>query len=182
MAREYIEIDDLSFQLMIDDEQIQKRTRLIAIDINVKYQDKVPVFIGVLNGCFMFMSDLLKEVNISCEMTFLKLGSYEGAARGDIKELIGLSMDLTDRDIIIVEDIVDTGHSLQHTIDALEKHNVASIAVCTLLLKPENLQHTFDNILYVGFEISKEFVVGYGLDYNGLCRNLKHIYRNVPKE
>lgn len=172
-----ITIDGLEFEQLIDNEQIQKRIRLIGIDVNVKYEDKLPVFIGVLNGSFMFMADLLKQVTIPCEMSFVKLASYQGVERQGISELIGLEMDLKGRHIIIVEDIVDTGNSLKHTIDALERLEVQSIAVCTLLLKPECMEHTFDNILYVGFEIEKEFVVGYGLDYNGLCRNLQHIYK-----
>ncbi len=177
-----ITIDDMDFELLIDNEQIQKSTRLIGIDINVKYQDKLPVFVGVLNGSFMFMADLLKQITIPCEMSFMKLSSYYGTEQQNVKELIGLEMDLRDRHIIIVEDIVDTGNSLKHTIEALEKLHVQSIAVCTLLIKPDCMEHDFDNILYIGFEIEKEFVVGYGLDYNGLCRNLMHIYKHVPKE
>lgn len=179
--QEKITIDHLDFELLIDNDQIIKRIRLIGIDINVKYEDKLPVFVGVLNGSFMFMADLLKQIRIPCEMSFVKLTSYKGKERSEISELIGLEKDLRGRHVIIVEDIVDTGNSLKHTIEALEKLEVQSIAVCTLLIKPEMVQHEFDNILYVGFEIEKEFVVGYGLDYNGLCRNLQHIYRHVPK-
>lgn len=180
--QENITIDHLEFELLIDNEQIMKRVRLIGIDINVKYEDKLPVFVGVLNGSFMFMADLLKQITIPCEMSFVKLASYKGKEQSDISELLGLDTNLRGRDIIIVEDIVDTGNSLKHTIEALEKQEVQSIAVCTLLIKPEMVQHDFDNILYVGFEIEKDFVVGYGLDYNGLCRNLQHIYRHVPKD
>jgi len=174
-----IKIDGLKFELMIDYEQIQKRIRLIGIDVNLKYEDKHPVFIGVLNGCFMFMADLMKQIHIPCEMSFVKLASYEGANQGNIHELIGVGMSLVNRHIVIVEDIVDSGKSLLHTIEALERLGVASISVATLLLKPDCLQYSFDNIMYVGFEIEKEFVVGYGLDYNGQCRNLQDIYKNV---
>lgn len=174
-----IEIDSYSFEPFIEYEQIKKRIRLIGIDINVQYADKHPVFIGVLNGCFMFMADLMKQVHIPCEMSFVKLASYSGTSHGDIKELIGVGMDLTGRHIVIVEDVVDSGNSLKHTMEALERLEVASISVCTLLLKPSCLQHDFDNIMYVGFEIEKEFVVGYGLDYNGQCRNLPDIYKEV---
>lgn len=177
-----ITIDDLDFELLIDNDQILKSTRLIGIDINMKYEDKLPVFIGVLNGCFMFMADLLKQITIPCEMSFVKLSSYHGTEQKDIKELLGLEMDLRGRHIIIVEDIVDTGNSLKHTMEALEKLEVQSIAVCTLLIKPSCMEHEFDNILYTGFEIEKEFVVGYGLDYKGMCRNLMHIYKHVPKD
>lgn len=174
-----IEIDNYSFEPFIEYEQIKKRIRLIGIDINVQYADKHPVFIGVLNGCFMFMADLMKQVHIPCEMSFVKLASYSGTSNGDIKELMGVGMDLTGRHIVIVEDVVDSGNSLKHTMEALERLEVASISVCTLLLKPSCLQYDFDNIMYVGFEIEKEFVVGYGLDYNGQCRNLPDIYKEV---
>lgn len=174
-----ITIDQLHFELMIDENQIQKRIRLIGVDINHRYENKNPVFIGVLNGCFMFMADLLKQVVIPCEMSFIKLASYHGTAQGEMSELIGLGIDLRGRDVIIVEDIVDSGNSLKYSIEAIEKQNPASIVACTLLLKPECLQYDFDNIQYVGFEIEKEFVVGYGMDYNGLGRNIPDIYKNI---
>lgn len=174
-----IEIDNLRFEPFIQYDQIKKRTRLIGIDINMRYEGKNPVFIGVLNGCFMFMADLMKEVHIPCEMSFVKLASYQGTNQGNINELLGVGMDLTGRDVVIVEDVVDSGTSLKHTMDALEHLGVASVAVCTLLLKPDCLKYQFDNIMYVGFEIDKEFVVGYGLDYNGQCRNLPDIYKEV---
>lgn len=176
---ENIKIDGLEFEVFIDEDQIQKQIRLIGIDINMKYEHKRPVFIGVLNGCFMFMADLMKQIHIPSELSFVKLASYTGTEQDDIHDLIGVGMDLKDRNVIIVEDVVDSGNSLQHTIEALEKHQVASIAVCTLLLKPEALQYEFQNIMYVGFEIDKEFVIGYGLDYNGYFRNLPDIYRNI---
>ncbi|MFZ4261835.1 phosphoribosyltransferase [Sphingobacterium sp. HJSM2_6] len=174
-----IQIDQLKFELMIDYDQIQKRIRLIGIDINLRFEEQHPVFVGVLNGCFMFMADLMKQIHIPCEMSFVKLASYQGTNQEHIQELIGVGMSLKGRHVIIVEDIVDTGNSLVHTIEALEKLEVASISVATLLLKPSCLLYQFDNIMYVGFEIEKEFVVGYGLDYNGQCRNLQDIYRNV---
>ena len=174
-----IEINNLCFDPFISYEQIKKRIRLIGIDISRKYADKNPVFIGVLNGCFMFMADLMKEIDIPSEMSFVKLASYLGTDQGQISQLIGVGIDLTDRHVIIVEDVVDSGNSLKHTIEALERENVRDIAVCTLLMKPSCLQYDFDNIEYVGFEIEKEFVIGYGLDYNGYYRNLKDIYKEV---
>ncbi|VTQ06103.1 phosphoribosyltransferase [Sphingobacterium daejeonense] len=114
-------IDGLEFELMIDYEQIQKRIRLIGIDINLKYEDKHPVFIGVLNGCFMFMADLMKQVHIPCEMSFVKLASYSGTKQGELHELIGVGMSLEGRHVVIVEDVVDSGRSLVHTIEALER-------------------------------------------------------------
>lgn len=177
-----IEIDNLSFEPFISYEKIKKRIRLIGIDICRKYEGKKPVFIGVLNGCFMFMADLMKEIDIECEMSFVKLASYRGTSQGDISQLIGVGIDLTDRHVIIVEDVVDSGNSLSHTIKALQAEGVKDIGVCTLLLKPSCLQYTFDNIEYVGFEIEKEFVIGYGLDYKGYFRNLKDIYKEVTLE
>lgn len=174
-----IEIDELRFEPFIDYEQIKKRIRLIAIDINLKYEDKNPVFIGVLNGCFMFMADLMKEIQIDSEMSFVKLSSYHGTEQGDLSQLIGVGIDIKDRNVIVVEDVVDSGNSLKYTIDALQREGVRDVAVCTLLLKPSCLQYDFDQIEYVGFEIEKEFVIGYGLDYNGKFRNLKDIYREV---
>ncbi|MGJ1264527.1 phosphoribosyltransferase [Sphingobacterium spiritivorum] len=176
----YLTVDNLEFEIMIDHDQIQKRIRLIGIDLNMRFENKHPVFIGVLNGCFMFMSDLMKQVVIPSELSFVKLASYKGVEQEDIAELIGVGMDLTGRDVIIVEDIIDSGHSLKHTMEALEKLGVASISVCALLMKPANLQVQFDNIMYIGFEIEKEFVIGYGLDYNGQCRNLPDIYQHIP--
>lgn len=176
-----IQIDNLYFEEFIGYEQIQKAVRLMGLDISVQYAGKNPVFIGVLNGCFMFMADLMKCIEIPCELSFVKLASYDGTAQGDmIHELLGVGIDLTDRHIIIIEDVIDSGNSLKHTLEALEKHKVASVGVCALLMKPDCLQHEFDNIIQVGFEIEKEFVVGYGLDYNRQYRNLPDIYKNVP--
>lgn len=170
-------VGDLEFEPFMSFEQLQERTRLLGEEISRDYIGKNPVFIGVLNGCFMFMSDLMKEISITCEMSFVKLASYHGTAQGRISQLLGVGIDLTGRDVIIVEDIVDTGNSLTFTFEALAEFNINSLAVCSLLLKPSCLQHSFDNLKYVGFEIAPEFVVGYGLDYNGQGRNLRHIYK-----
>lgn len=175
-----IEIDHKDFELMIEHEQVKKRLRLIGIQLNVAYNGRVPVFIGILNGCFMFMADLMKQVHISSEVCFIKMASYNGINRNEqVEELMGLNIDLKGRDIIVVEDIIDSGSTLKKVIDNIKKAEPSSLAVCTLLLKPEALQYDFDEIAYVGFEIENQFVVGYGLDYNGLGRNLKDIYRAV---
>ena len=181
----HIQIDDKDFDLLIEYDQIKKRTRLIGIQLNVDYEDRVPVFIGVLNGSFLFMADLMKEVSISSEVTFVKVSSYDGDTNsGEIRQEIGLQMNLKDRDVIIVEDIVDSGATLRYLIDMIREQNPASVCVCTLLLKPKSVKHDIPEITYVGFEIPDEFVVGYGLDYKGLGRNLKDIYRAryVPTE
>lgn len=176
-----ITINQKQFERIIDYNQIKKRIRLIGIQLNVAYENQHPIFIGVLNGCFMVMADLMKQIHIASEISFVKLSSYEGSTRrNEINELIGLDCNLEGREVVIVEDIVDTGHSLKHTLDAVYAQKPASVAVCTLLLKPKALQYTFDNIAYVGFEIDNEFVVGYGLDYQGVGRTLPDIYREIP--
>ncbi|GAA4782295.1 hypoxanthine phosphoribosyltransferase [Olivibacter ginsenosidimutans] len=175
-----IEIDHKDFELMITHEQVKKRLRLIGIQLNVVYENRVPIFIGVLNGCFMFLADLMKQIHIASEVCFVKLASYEGENRRDeIIQLIGLNHDLKGREVIIVEDIVDTGNTLRRMLDLVKALEPASVAICTLLLKPDALAYQFEELAYVGFEIENQFVVGYGLDYNGLGRNLKDIYRAV---
>lgn len=175
-----IQIDDKDFESLIEYEQIKKRIRLIGIQLNVDYEHQIPVFVGVLNGSFIFMADLIKEINISSEITFVKITSYEGTVNtGKMKEEIGLGMNLKDRDVIIVEDIIDTGATLKYLIEKVKKHEPASISVCSLLIKPKSLKHDIEEIRYTGFEIPEGFVVGYGMDYKGLGRNLKDIYRAV---
>lgn len=175
-----IQIDHKEFELMIEYEQIKKRLRLIGIQLNVAYENRIPVFVGVLNGCFMFMADLMKQVHIASEVCFVKMASYQGDQREEeVKSLIGLNHSLKDREVIIVEDIVDSGNTLKKVIELIKKEDPASIAVCTLLLKPDALVNEFEELAYVGFEIENQFVVGYGLDYNGIGRNLKDIYRAV---
>lgn len=173
-----IEIEDRTFEILLENHTISKRTRLIGIQINVDYENRCPVFIGVLNGSFLFMADLLKEVEILCEIGFIRVSSYEGAeSSGKVKEAFGLPDNLHNRDIIIVEDIVDSGLTLNYVINEINQQVPASVKVCTLLFKPAALKVPIKELEYVGFEIANEFVVGYGLDYVGLGRNLKDIYR-----
>ena len=173
-----IQIEDKDFELFLENDNISKRTRLIGIQLNVDYEGRCPIFIGVLNGSFLFMADLLKEITVSCEVGFIKVSSYTGTeSSGNIKQAFGLPEDLHNKDVILVEDIVDTGLTLNYIIDEVKKQSPASIKVCSLLLKPAALKSPIDELEYVGFEIGNEFVVGYGLDYNGLGRNLKDIYR-----
>ncbi|SEL74696.1 hypoxanthine phosphoribosyltransferase [Parapedobacter koreensis] len=175
-----VTINQKTFERIIDYNQIKKRIRLIGIQLNVTYEHQHPVFIGVLNGCFMFMADLMKQIHMACEVSFIKLSSYDDSSRRDkVDELIGLDTNLEGREVIIVEDIVDTGNSLKHTLDLVNKQKPASVAVCTLLMKPNSVQYTFDNIAYVGFEIADDFVIGYGLDYQGMGRTLPDIYKEI---
>jgi hypoxanthine phosphoribosyltransferase len=175
-----IQVADKEFEIFLEQETINKRTRLIGIQLNVDYENRCPIFIGVLNGSFLFMADLLKEVTLSCEVNFIKVSSYHGMqSSGNVQELLGLPDDLHDRDVILVEDIVDTGLTLKHILAKVHLQKPASIRVCSLLFKPAALLEPIPELQYVGFEIPNEFVVGYGLDYNGLGRNLKDVYRAV---
>jgi len=176
---ETIQVKDKTFRISIPEAKIQERIRAIAQQINMKFADKNPVFLSVLNGSFIFAADLLREVNIPCEISFVKLASYQGVnTSGSIREIIGLNVDITNRHVIIVEDIVDTGLTMAHMLDTIKKQNPSSIDVCTLLLKPGKLQVKLD-IQYRCFEIPNDFIVGYGLDYDGYGRNTKDIYTLV---
>lgn len=173
-----IQIADKEFEILLENDQISKRTRLIAIQLDVDYEGRCPIFIGVLNGSFIFMADLLKEISMACEVGFIKVSSYSGTeSTGNVKEIFGLPSDLHNRDVILVEDIVDTGLTLKYILEAVNQQKPSSVSVCSLLLKPEALKGQIEELEYVGFEIANEFVVGYGLDYDGLGRNLKDIYR-----
>jgi hypoxanthine phosphoribosyltransferase len=175
-----IEVGDKTFELFLSEENISKRIRLIGIQLNLDYENRSPLFIGVLNGSFMFLSDLLKEIDLSCEIAFIKVASYAGTeSLGEVKELFGISENLNCRDIILVEDIVDTGLTLKFILEKVYQQDPASVSVCTLLHKPAALKHPIDELDYVGFEIPNDFVVGYGLDYDGLGRNLKDVYRAI---
>ncbi|MBK0381418.1 hypoxanthine phosphoribosyltransferase [Pedobacter sp. SD-b] len=172
-------IDDKTFEPFIEYNMIEKRIRLIGIQLNLEYENKVPIFVGVLNGALMFMADLLKEVKISCETSFVKIASYHGGTRssGILTEELALAIDIKGRDVIIVEDIVDTGKTLKFLIDKLKEKEPASIKVATLLLKPDALEHQIEEMEFIGFEIANDFVVGFGMDYKGLGRNTCDIYR-----
>ena len=171
-----IQVKDKTFRISIPESKIQERVKVIANKINQEYAGKNPVFLSVLNGSFIFSADLLREMNIPCEICFVKLASYQGVnSSGSIRELIGLNVNITDRHVIIVEDIVDTGLTMAHLLDNLKKQNPSSIDICTLLLKPGKLQVNLD-IRYRCFEIPNDFIVGYGLDYDGYGRNTKDIY------
>lgn len=175
---ETIKIADKEFEILLENGTIAKRTRLLGIQLNIDYEGRCPLFIGVLNGSFLFMADLVKEVSLDCEMSFIRVSSYQDTqSTGQIKEVFGLPEDLHNRDIILVEDIVDTGLTLSYILEEVYKQKPASVKVCSLLLKPEALKAPIEELEYIGFEVANEFVVGYGLDYNGIGRNLTHIYR-----
>ena len=149
----------------------------MAHQINETHKDEEIVVVGILNGCFMFSSDLFKSLEMECKISFLKLASYEGTrSTGKVRQLIGLNEDIKDRPVIILEDIVDTGITIEHIIKQLQAYDPADIKIATLLFKPEAYQKTIP-IDYTGFEIPNKFIVGYGLDYDGYGRNLRHIYQ-----
>ncbi len=174
-----VQIKDKKFQLTISENEIQKAIERIAVRINTDLKDKNPLFICVLNGAFMFAADLMKYVNIPAEVTFVKLSSYEGLlSSGKIKEVFGLTENLSGRTVVVVEDIIDTGRTMANLIDSLGSKNVAELYVATLLLKPDALENKVP-LDYVAIEIPNDFIVGYGLDYDGYGRNLRAIYTLV---
>lgn len=172
-----IQLHDRKFKVMIPAAQIDQAVEAVARQINHDYADKeTPIFLGILNGSFMFMSDLIKKIEFQNELSFVKLASYEGTeSTGKVRSLIGLTTPIEGRNVIIVEDIVDTGESIDHMIRDLETRKPASIEVCTLFFKPGSYRKQRP-IKYRAMEIGNEFIVGYGLDYNQLGRSLKDIY------
>ncbi len=162
---------------VISDEDIQKRVNEIAIDLSKKFKDKVPILIGILNGSFIFMADLIRALDIDCEMDFIKLASYKGShSTGTVRLLKDISAEITGRHVVIVEDIIDSGLTIKFIKDRMQDAAPASLMIVTLLLKPDvaNLDFPID---IVGFEIAPDFVVGYGLDYEQKMRHLPAIYR-----
>ncbi|HEY9004706.1 hypoxanthine phosphoribosyltransferase [Ohtaekwangia sp.] len=178
-----MQIKDLQFKQFINKSKIQEKVRALAEQINTDYKDKQPVFLPVLNGSFVFAADLIKHVEVPCKVSFVKVSSYAGAvsSSGQLKTLIGLEASLFNQDVILVEDIVDTGLTLQKIIEELKGLGTKSVEVVALLRK-QPARDKMINVKYVGFEIDHEFVVGYGLDYDGLGRNLKEIYKAQPAE
>jgi hypoxanthine phosphoribosyltransferase len=174
-----VQILDKKFREFISEDDIQKKIIELAERINHDYKGKEILFMGILNGAFMFAADLFKRIELDAQITFIKLASYTGTSTsGTVKELIGWNADLKNKSVIVVEDIVDTGITLEHTVDNLIIRNVKEISIAALLLKPESYRKNIQ-IDYTGFEIPNDFVVGYGLDYNGYGRNLRSLYKIV---
>lgn len=174
-----IQVFDKTFEPYITATQISEQIKKLATDLNNDYAGKRPLFIAILNGSFMFASDLFKTLTIEAEICFIKLASYKGTkSTGNVITSIGLDIPLTDRHVIIIEDIVDTGKTLHEFLPQLINQQPATLKIAALLHKPEALQHPI-KIDYLGFEVPNKFLLGYGLDYDGLGRNLKEIYRLV---
>ena len=168
---ESIQIKDKKFAISITEEQILKEVDRVAEEINRDLKDKNPLFLSVLNGSFMFTADLMKRITIPCEISFVKLASYQGiSSTGKITEVIGVNEDISGRCVVIVEDIVDTGLTMQRLLETLGTRNPKEIHIASLLVKPEKLQVPL-NIKYAAMNIPNDLIVGYGLDYDGLGRN-----------
>lgn len=172
-----IQLQDKSFEVFIQEGELLKEISALADTINEEYKGREVIFIAILNGAFMFASDLLKSIKISCEISFVKVSSYQGTnSRGRVDELIGLSTAIENKHVIILEDIVDTGITIDKIKTLLSVENPASIKVCTLLYKPTAFLGK-NEPEFIGFSIPNKFVVGFGLDYNEKGRNLREIYQ-----
>lgn len=172
-----VRLKDKTFRLYKSESEILTTVRAVAHQINDDYIGKRPLLVPLLNGSFMFAADLMKELKLDCEISFVKAASYMGTqSSGNVSALIGLVENITDRHVIIIEDIVDTGNTLAKILPSLQQQNPASLKIASLLVKPEALQNRL-HVDYIGMEIPNEFIVGYGLDYDGLGRNLRDIYQ-----
>lgn len=171
-----IKIKDKEFVPMISEAEIKERVKAVAQQISKDMEGKNPLLLAVLNGSFVFAADLMREITIPCEISFVKLASYQGTtSTGKVKEVIGINEDLSGRSIIIVEDIVESGLTMKRMIESIGTRNPESVNICTLLLKPDRLKTDLD-IKYVAFSIPNDFILGYGLDYDQQARGLKDIY------
>ena len=174
-----VKVKDKTFKTFIPEKEILQRVKEVADKINKDMAGKNPLFLAVLNGSFVFASDLMRYITIPCEISFVKLASYQGTvSTGKIKEVIGINEELEGRTVIILEDIVDTGVTMKRMVETLGTRGPESLHICTLLLKPGKLQVPL-NIEYAAMEIPNDFIVGYGLDYDQQGRNLRDIYTLV---
>ena len=176
-----VKIKDKTFETSIPESEIKQRVKELAQRISHDLEGKNPLLLGVLNGSFIFAADLMREMTIPCEISFVKLASYQGVlSTGKVKEIIGINENLSGRDIVIVEDIVDTGRTMKQMVDSLATRNPASVRICTLFVKPDKLEEPLD-IEYAAFSIPNDFILGYGLDYDQQGRGLKEIYTLVEE-
>lgn len=170
-------IKDLTFELFIPENQINDRLRVLAKEITLDFQGEDLILLGILNGSFIVMADLVRQIDLSVSCEFIKISSYIGTeTTGTVKSLLGLSIDLSGKNVLIVEDIVDTGISMNYLLSELSKHKPKRLSIVTLLFKKDAFRFNYE-LDYVGFEIPDKFVVGYGLDYDGLGRNLPDLYQ-----
>ncbi|MBF6628021.1 MAG: hypoxanthine phosphoribosyltransferase [Proteiniphilum sp.] len=175
--KEVITIKDKQFDLFIEEEVIEQGIKRVAERMNVELAGKNPIFLAVLNGAFMFAGELMKEVSIPSEITFVRLASYQGTTTTNrVQEVLGLNESIRGRNVVIVEDIVDSGNTMVSLLQHLAKHEPEEVKIATLLFKPAALKQKL-HLDYVALEIPNDFIVGYGLDYDGYGRNLKDIYK-----
>jgi hypoxanthine phosphoribosyltransferase len=176
-----VKVKDKWFEISIPEAEIKQRVKAVAQQMSKDLEGKNPLFLAVLNGSFIFAADLMREMTIPCEISFVKLASYQGTTTtGKVHEVLGINEDLTDRTVVIVEDIVDTGLTMKRMIESLGTRRPAAIHICSLLVKPDKLQVDL-NIEYVAMKIPNDFIVGYGLDYDQQGRQLKDIYTLVSE-
>lgn len=176
-----VRVSDKNFKHYLTAQQIEQSLAVLAARINIDYAEKKPVFLVILNGAFMFASDLMKKIDIQCEISFLRVSSYEGMeSTQQVKEILGIDEYIKGRHIVLVEDIIDTGITMEHIISKVTQHGALSIRIATLLFKKGKFEKNYP-IDYIGFTIPNDFVVGYGLDYNGFGRNLKDIYSVIEE-
>jgi hypoxanthine phosphoribosyltransferase len=174
-----IKVKDKEFSLLLSKDKISESIKIAAEKINHDLEGKNPLFLAVLNGSFMFASDLMKEINIKCEISFVKLASYQGMeSGGKVREVFGLSENIEGRTVVVVEDIVDSGRTMRQLLDSLNTRNPAEIRIATFLFKPTALVCDVHPD-YIAIEIPDNFVVGYGLDYDGYGRNFGEVYTLV---
>lgn len=177
-----IKLKDKTFRLSISEKEILEKVKEVAERINSDYEGKNPLFLSVLNGAFMFTSDLMKEITLDCQISFVKLASYQGTmSTGSVHEVIGVNENLAGRDIIIVEDIVESGKTMVQMLDSLSNRNPASVKICALFHKPSKLLEPSVHVDYPAMVIQDDFIVGYGLDYDQRGRNLRDIYTIVEE-
>ena len=171
-----VTVKDKTFEVSIPEVQVKERVRELAQQMSRDLEGKNPLFLGVLNGAFIFAADLMREMTIPCEISFVKLASYQGTtSTGTIQEVIGINEDLTGRTVVIVEDIVESGLTIKRMMEQIGTRNPASVQVCTLFFKPEKLKEDL-TLDYVAFSIPNDFIVGYGLDYDQQGRQLRDVY------
>ena len=174
-----VKIKDKSFRISIHEAEIKRRVKALAEQMSKDLEGKNPIFLAVLNGAFIFAADLLREMTIPCEISFVKLASYQGTtSTGKVKEVFGVNENLSGRTVVIVEDIVESGQTMKQMIESLGTRNPTSVHICSLFFKPEKLKEEL-TLDYVAFNIPDDFIVGYGLDYDGLGRELKDVYTIV---
>lgn len=174
-----VRLHDKEFELFIPEAEVNAAIDRLAGTLRAKYDGKRPLFLGVLNGAFFFAAELVKRLDIECEITFVKVASYKGTkSTGNVSELIGLNERIEGRHLVVLEDIVDTGHTVRHILDRLAEHHPASVSIAAMLFKPDAYKQEIP-IEHVALRIPNAFVVGSGLDHDGLGRNLPGIYRIV---